>query len=94
MELRSGQHLSGLPPALAASAERIRVLSRDGDMPALAALLQGARPPLACPRAACSCRALRPPPPPPPPHTHTTTPTTTTASGVGGGAGEPADPRA
>ena len=48
MELRSGQHLSGLPPALAASAERIRVLSRDGDMPTLAALLQGARPPLAC----------------------------------------------
>ena len=42
MELRSGQHLSGLPPALATSAERIRVLSRDGDIVALATLLQGA----------------------------------------------------
>jgi len=70
MELRSGQHLSGLPPALAASAERIRVLSRDGDMPALAALLQGARPPLACPCAACSCRALRPPTTTTHTHTH------------------------
>jgi hypothetical protein len=39
MALRSGKALSGLPPALAAQAEQIRVCARDGEAAQLAALL-------------------------------------------------------
>ncbi len=40
MELRNGKALSGLPPALAADAEAMRVAARDGEVAALGALLE------------------------------------------------------